>query len=71
MAGAIIMNNNLSSFPAQKLRNEFPIFDKKIYGKNLVFLDTAASAQKPKCVIDAVSTCYSEKRQSEEEIERV
>jgi len=54
------MINNEHSFPAKKLRDEFPIFKKKIYGKPLTFLDTAASAQKPQCVIDAVSNCYSE-----------
>ena len=54
------MINNEHSFPAMKLRKEFPIFSKKIYGKPLTFLDTAASAQKPQCVIDAVSSCYSE-----------
>ena len=54
------MIKNEHSFPAKELRKEFPIFSKKIYGKPLTFLDTAASAQKPQCVIDAVSSCYSE-----------
>ena len=56
MIGYQIMNN----FPVETIRKEFPIFDKKIYGKNLVFLDTAASAQKPKCVIDSINKCYAE-----------
>ncbi len=33
---------------------DFPIFNQKIYGKDLVFLDSAASAQKPKAVLDAM-----------------
>lgn len=33
---------------------DFPIFNEKIYGKDLVFLDSAASAQKPKAVLDAM-----------------
>ncbi len=36
------------------IRAEFPIFRRKINGKRLVFLDSAASAQKPQAVIDAM-----------------
>ena len=36
------------------IRAEFPIFQRKINGKRLVFLDSAASSQKPQAVIDAV-----------------
>ncbi len=36
------------------IRAEFPIFRRKVNGKRLVFLDSAASAQKPQSVIDAV-----------------
>ena len=35
-------------------KDDFPIFNEKIYGKDLVFLDSAASAQKPKAVLDAM-----------------
>ncbi|MBI29408.1 MAG: Cysteine desulfurase SufS [Alphaproteobacteria bacterium MarineAlpha5_Bin11] len=52
--------NNKFSFDANNFRKEFPIFNKKINGKDLIFLDTAASAQKPQCVIDSVNKCYSE-----------
>ena len=41
-----------------KIRSDFPIFSKKIYGQDLVYLDTAASAQKPKSVIDSVKDFY-------------
>ncbi len=37
------------------LREEFPILGRKAYGKPLVYLDSAASAQKPRAVIDAMS----------------
>ena len=37
-------------------KEDFPIFKQKVYGKPLVYLDSAASAQKPKCVMDAMST---------------
>ncbi|MFH1207105.1 MAG: cysteine desulfurase [Patescibacteria group bacterium] len=42
----------------QKVRADFPIFTKKVNGKPLVYLDSAASAQKPKAVIDAVRDFY-------------
>ncbi len=38
----------------QAIRADFPILGQKIYGKDLVFLDSAASAQKPRAVIDAM-----------------
>jgi cysteine desulfurase/selenocysteine lyase len=38
----------------QKIRADFPILSQKIRGKDLVFLDSAASAQKPRAVIDAM-----------------
>ncbi len=41
-----------------KVRQDFPIFATKINGKPNVFLDTAASAQKPKQVIDKISSVY-------------
>ena len=47
-------------YDVKQVRQDFPIFQKEINGKPLIFLDTAASAQKPQAVIDAVSRCYSE-----------
>ncbi|MDP6588583.1 MAG: cysteine desulfurase [Alphaproteobacteria bacterium] len=48
-----------SAFDVARLRADFPILAERVYDKPLVFLDSAASAQKPQCVIDAVSHCYS------------
>ena len=42
----------------QKLRQDFPILSKKVNGNPLVYLDSGATAQKPKQVIDAVSNYY-------------
>jgi cysteine desulfurase/selenocysteine lyase len=39
---------------AQKLRADFPIFEQLIHGKPLSFLDSAASSQKPRQVLDAM-----------------
>ena len=43
---------------AQKLRADFPIFEQLIHGKPLSFLDSAASSQKPRQVLDAIRTFY-------------
>ena len=44
----------------KKIRDDFPILDKKILdNKDLIYLDTAASAQKPKVVIDEINSFYS------------
>ncbi len=47
-----------SDYDVWRVREDFPILKQRIYGNPLVFLDTAASAQKPQAVIDAVRRCY-------------
>jgi len=42
----------------QKLRQDFPLLSKKVKGITLVYLDSGATAQKPKQVIDAISDYY-------------
>ncbi|MBO4434943.1 MAG: SufS family cysteine desulfurase [Bacteroidales bacterium] len=42
----------------QQLREQFPVLDTKVYGKPLVYLDNAATSQRPKSVVDAfVTSC--------------
>ena len=41
-----------------KLRNDFPILEQTVNGHLLVYLDNAASSQKPQVVIDAIRTHY-------------
>jgi len=48
------------AFDAERVRAEFPILARPVRGKPLAFLDSAASAQKPQSVIDAVARVYSE-----------
>jgi cysteine desulfurase/selenocysteine lyase len=43
------------AFDAEAVRNEFPILSRQVNGKPLVYLDSAASAQKPRAVIEAMS----------------
>lgn len=40
------------------IREQFPILDQRIHGHPLVYLDSAATSQKPQCVIDAESEFY-------------
>ncbi len=40
------------------IRSDFPILDQTVNGKPLVYLDNAATSQKPRCVIDALSHYY-------------
>ena len=43
---------------AHQLRADFPIFEREINGKPLAFLDSAASSQKPRQVLDAMTAFY-------------
>lgn len=57
-----MMNKPLSqnaAYDVEKIRADFPILSREVYGKPLVYLDNAASAQKPKAVIDAVMEAYT------------
>ena len=47
-------------FDVNKIREDFPILNTLIRGKRNTFLDTAASAQKPKAVIDCMQKIYLE-----------
>ena len=42
----------------QKIRTDFPILSREVYGKSLVYLDNAATTQKPLCVLDAMRQEY-------------
>ena len=46
-------------YDVNKIREEFPILSREVYGKPLIYLDNGASAQKPQCVIDAINLTYS------------
>ncbi len=43
---------------SKEIREQFPILEQKVYGKPLVYLDNAATAQKPLAVIEAVDNFY-------------
>ncbi|SVC80846.1 uncharacterized protein METZ01_LOCUS333700, partial [marine metagenome] len=45
-------------FDVEKIRDDFPILSKKVYGNPLVYLDNAATSQKPRQVIDSLVDYY-------------
>ncbi|MCK5746937.1 MAG: aminotransferase class V-fold PLP-dependent enzyme, partial [Oricola sp.] len=45
----------ITALDVEALKQEFPILARDAYGKRLVYLDSAASAQKPRAVIDALT----------------
>ncbi|MEM1108973.1 MAG: SufS family cysteine desulfurase [Planctomycetota bacterium] len=49
---------SMGNFDVQSLRAEFPILGRQVHGKPLVYLDNAATKQKPQVVIDAIETYY-------------
>jgi cysteine desulfurase/selenocysteine lyase len=49
-----------SAYDVAKVRKDFPILSTKVHGKPLVYLDNAATTQKPKVVVEALRTYYEE-----------
>ncbi len=43
----------------ERIRAEFPILSREVYGNPLVYLDNAATTQKPRCVMDKITEMYS------------
>ncbi len=55
------MNNSKKiavNFNAQKIREDFPILNTRVRGKNLIYFDNAATTQKPSCVIERIKKYY-------------
>ena len=47
------------AYDVNRIREDFPILAMPVYGKPLVYLDNAASAQKPKAVLDRLQHAYT------------
>jgi cysteine desulfurase/selenocysteine lyase len=47
-----------AGFDVDRLRADFPLLDQRVHGKPLVYFDNAATAQKPRAVLDAVRRYY-------------
>ena len=53
-----VKNTTEQTLDVEKIRSDFPILSREVHGKPLVYLDSAASAQKPKCVIEKIKATY-------------
>lgn len=51
-------SNSTQAFDVEQVRADFPILEEQVYGKPLIYLDSGASAQKPRQVIDAMTYVY-------------
>ena len=49
---------NRAMYNVEDIRKQFPILEQTVYGKPLVYLDNAATTQKPSCVIDTIGELY-------------
>src|SRR4026208_389739 len=47
------------AYDVNRIREDFPILAMQVYGKPLIYLDNAASAQKPKAVLDRIQHAYT------------
>lgn len=57
---AIAIDNVPSLLDVERIRQDFPVLHQQIRGKRLAYLDNAATAQKPRVVIDAMSRYYEQ-----------
>ncbi len=53
-----MFNVQRAMFNVEKIRQDFPILSRDVYGKPLIYLDNAATTQKPLCVMDAMRDEY-------------
>ena len=51
-------DNSTAAFDVARVRADFPILGETVYGKPFVYFDNAASAQKPRQVIEAMTEAY-------------
>ncbi len=58
MADATLGHNREAPYDLERVRQNFPILRREVHGRPLVYLDNAASAQKPKAVIEAIESAY-------------
>jgi cysteine desulfurase / selenocysteine lyase len=49
---------NMNKERIQEIRADFPILLKKIYNKDLIYFDNAATTQKPRCVVERIENAY-------------
>ncbi len=57
----------MASLDVQQIRRDFPVLQREVNGKPLVYLDNAASSQKPRSMIDRIAQIYSQEYARAEE----
>ena len=45
-------------YDVNKIREDFPILSRTVYGKPLIYLDNGATTQKPRCVVESITDEY-------------
>ncbi len=60
VTAARVLPMSRKSFDVDQVRADFPILARKVYNRPLVFLDSAASAQKPRAVLDAMDSLLTQ-----------
>lgn len=59
MSAPLVSEEVLSpGYDLDRVREDFPILSREVHGRPLVYLDNAASTQKPRAVLDAIADCY-------------
>ncbi|TMA43725.1 MAG: aminotransferase class V-fold PLP-dependent enzyme, partial [Deltaproteobacteria bacterium] len=59
-AEALREGGRVAPLDVERVRKDFPVLDQEVRGKPLVYLDSAATSQKPRAVIDAIARYYLE-----------
>lgn len=60
MTTAAATQSLLTNADIERIRGDFPVLTRRVHGRELVYLDTAATAQKPRQVMDAMDRFYAE-----------
>ena len=57
-SGQVALRERRSDLDIERVRADFPILYRKVHGRDLVYLDNAATSQKPKVVLEAITGYY-------------
>ena len=58
--GTVVDQKGTGVFDVERVRADFPILQRRVHGRPLVYLDNAATTQKPRAVLDALARYYAE-----------